>query len=498
MRALASSAARQPFIAAALVVSSLFLASCSAPTKTVSQPQPDNNAQRHVSWKPHLLYLVPSPHRRLYVEVDAVKGCEPDDVALEKLRAFLSTHCNKPDGIEIVRSDVISVEAARGFSEGALARKYITGPGKADPSPAAFMYVLYYNDAFCRPGVRAKVEQPGASMLMSPAPKLTAPYAETFLYPAIYFNTRFSMGIANNEILLHEAGHLLNLVHRPLHARNGHCLNRGCQMNTHWDYLRQFRWLPGKRQSPLCAECVAELKQRSTQSPVANVRYVGAALVRSETDYHVVTVPDRMSLIVGNFSERDSQEFAVGMRSDTPGQGDDSRTRLYCRVKDEVLKDPRKLNQVVDRFKNDPFADIRREGPKLFLRACAARYNALSQYSNIVATLHQAILMDPKDAGFHNQLGWIKATCPDASIRNGNDAVSAAIKACELTAWRNWGFIDTLAAAFARAGDFKRAIEFQERALRTGDPTESQQNGMRERLSLYKHAQPFLELPKLD
>ena len=38
-----------------------------------------------------------------------------------------------------------------------------------------------------------------------------------------------------------------------------------------------------------------------------------------------------------------------------------------------------------------------------------------------------------------------------------------------------------------------RAIELQERALRTGEPTESQQKAMRERLSLYKNSQPFLD-----
>jgi len=44
------------------------------------------------------------------VEVDAVEGCVPKQAALEKLRDFLSKYCNKPDGIEILRSDVIPIE----------------------------------------------------------------------------------------------------------------------------------------------------------------------------------------------------------------------------------------------------------------------------------------------------------------------------------------------------------------------------------------------------
>jgi len=66
---------------------------------------------------------------------------------------------------------------------------------------------------------------------------------------------------------------------------------------------------------------------------------------------------------------------------------------------------------------------------------------------------------------------------------------------CELTEWKNWSFIDTLAAAYAEAGDFKRAIEFQQQALRTGNPTESEQKEMRERRSLYEQSKPFRDKP---
>src|SRR5688572_24716511 len=96
MRALARS------VAAALVV--LCLASCSTPKIDDSQADPDGVVQFFDRWKPQLLYLLPSPHPRLHVEVDAVKGCEPDEPTLEKLRGFLADYCTKPDGIHIVRS----------------------------------------------------------------------------------------------------------------------------------------------------------------------------------------------------------------------------------------------------------------------------------------------------------------------------------------------------------------------------------------------------------
>jgi hypothetical protein len=80
-------------------------------------------------------------------------------------------------------------------------------------------------------------------------------------------------------------------------------------------------------------------------------------------------------------------------------------------------------------------------------------------------------------------------------FETAKDAIAAATKACELAEWKNRDFIDTLAAAYSEAGDFERAIGFQERALRTGDSTESEDKRMRERLALYKQRKPFREQP---
>ena len=147
-----------------------------------------------------LPYLLSSPHSRLYVEVDAVEGCEPTETALVQLQEFLSKYCQKPDGVEIMVSDIIPRKAARKTGPRTLARRYLNGPPDDNASPPAFMYVLYY---------------PGW-------PGIVPPFAEVAPYPAIYFNTRFSLGIALDEILLHEAGHLLGLVNRTEQIANGH------------------------------------------------------------------------------------------------------------------------------------------------------------------------------------------------------------------------------------------------------------------------------------
>jgi tetratricopeptide (TPR) repeat protein len=146
----------------------------------------------------------------------------------------------------------------------------------------------------------------------------------------------------------------------------------------------------------------------------------------------------------------------------------------------------------VARISADPDPFVPYVVPSLWT-ACAGRYNALGHYSNAVHACRQALRANAEDPQSQNLLAWIKATCPDASVRDGKQAVSAGTKACELTHWSEWNCLDTLAAAWAEAGDFDRAIRFEKLALRTGKPDQAEAKQMGERLSLYKQARPFRE-----
>lgn len=136
-----------------------------------------------------------------------------------------------------------------------------------------------------------------------------------------------------------------------------------------------------------------------------------------------------------------------------------------------------------------------RLNPKL-ASAYVNRGNAhkdLAQYERAIRDYEQAIRLDPKYANAHNNLAWLMATASDARFRDGKKAIELALKACALSLWKDAGHIDTLAAAYAEAGDFAEAVKWQEKALEFPDFVQAREEKMRQRLQLYRQGKPYYE-----
>jgi tetratricopeptide (TPR) repeat protein len=99
-----------------------------------------------------------------------------------------------------------------------------------------------------------------------------------------------------------------------------------------------------------------------------------------------------------------------------------------------------------------------------------------------------------------NSAAWIRATCPDASFRNGHLAISQARTGCEATAWKNAEIIDTLAVAYAETGDFDSALRFQERAFAVEQSSKEHKpeliEHMSKHLESFKQHRPWREISK--
>lgn len=115
-----------------------------------------------------------------------------------------------------------------------------------------------------------------------------------------------------------------------------------------------------------------------------------------------------------------------------------------------------------------------------------------------IASYREALRIKPDLAQALNNLAWTLATDPEQKLRNGPEAVRLAEKACELTKYRETLFVGTLAAAYAEAGEFSRAITAAERtvagALKWNQPALAAKN--RELLQLYQAGVAYHEPPR--
>jgi tetratricopeptide (TPR) repeat protein len=120
-------------------------------------------------------------------------------------------------------------------------------------------------------------------------------------------------------------------------------------------------------------------------------------------------------------------------------------------------------------------------------------FSRLGRMDEAILQDQKALQLKPVDPGIQNNLAWLLATCPEASLRDGNKAVALARQANELTGGKNPVILHTLAAAFAEAGRFPEAVETAQRALHLA---EAQSNPdlarqLQFELNLYQTGKPF-------
>lgn len=94
-----------------------------------------------------------------------------------------------------------------------------------------------------------------------------------------------------------------------------------------------------------------------------------------------------------------------------------------------------------------------------------------------------------------NKFAWFLATYPDPSVHDGAEAVSWALRAVGEEPG-NDEYVDTLAAAYARDGQFDEAARVQQEALellavKGEEVRKDREEGYQERLNQYRAGLPY-------
>ena len=135
-----------------------------------------------------------------------------------------------------------------------------------------------------------------------------------------------------------------------------------------------------------------------------------------------------------------------------------------------------------------------------FAQARQSLSGVLSAREGILKSLverREAIRLHPSDAALLNDTAWTLATNPNASVRNGAEAVELAQRALKLAGDNEPAILGTLAAAYAEAGRFPEAVRTAEQAARLaaakGDRMLAQQ--LRSCLEQYTSGKPYRQPP---
>jgi len=114
------------------------------------------------------------------------------------------------------------------------------------------------------------------------------------------------------------------------------------------------------------------------------------------------------------------------------------------------------------------------------------------QASEACAHYQQALAIQPDFAEAYNHLAWVRATHPEASIRNGQEAITLARRADQLAGGTNAFYTGTLAAAFAEAGRLAEALETAQRALQLANDKQDSllANRLKAEIKLYQAGLP--------
>jgi tetratricopeptide (TPR) repeat protein len=122
------------------------------------------------------------------------------------------------------------------------------------------------------------------------------------------------------------------------------------------------------------------------------------------------------------------------------------------------------------------------------------------RYAEAVAHCRKVLASEPGNASVLNKLAWMLATCPDASIRKGAEALKIAGQLVQADGGRATTSMTTLAAAYAEVRQFPQAVAAAQRAVALATSSGNRILALKcqAQLELYRAGQPCREKPSTE
>jgi cytochrome c-type biogenesis protein CcmH/NrfG len=112
----------------------------------------------------------------------------------------------------------------------------------------------------------------------------------------------------------------------------------------------------------------------------------------------------------------------------------------------------------------------------------------LGEFNEAIGHFRQALRLKSDYVTSLNGLAWVLTMHPDVNMRDANEAITLAECAAGLTGNRDAAVLNTLASAYALAGEYQRAIATAQSALDLASAAKDEElaNHLRSQLEIYK------------
>jgi Tfp pilus assembly protein PilF len=128
----------------------------------------------------------------------------------------------------------------------------------------------------------------------------------------------------------------------------------------------------------------------------------------------------------------------------------------------------------------------------------AEAYLSIGMHKEAIADYEEAIKLKEDDSSLLNNYAWLLATSPEDSIRNAKRSIELGTKACELTEFKKAHILSTLAAGYAEAGEWDKAVEWSTKAVEAGSDEAETAEQLKKELESYKEKKPWREKQDLQ